>query len=90
MAKKRKKLRGRVERIIKPSFPQEREKAEIEIEGADDLYDDLYREIRIENVLTDEKGNKAQLKSGEEVDLTVETKTDPETSAVRLKKPKKA
>jgi hypothetical protein len=86
MAKKRKKLRGRVERIIKPSFPQEREKAEIEIEGADDLY----REIRIENVLTDEKGNKAQLKSGEEVDLTVETKTDPETSTVPVKKPKKA
>ena len=86
MAKKRKKLRGRVERIIKPSFPQEREKAEIEIEGADDLY----REIRIENVLTDEKGNKAQLKSGEEVDLTVESKSDPENSAAPVRRPKKA
>jgi hypothetical protein len=38
--------------IIKPIVPSEPEKAQIDIEGADDLY----REIRIENTLTDEHG----------------------------------
>jgi hypothetical protein len=86
MAKKRKKLPGRVERIIKPSYPSEREKAEIEIEGADDLY----KEIRIENVVTDDKGNKAQLEPGEEVDITVETKADSKDPDPRVKKTKKS
>ena len=44
MAKKRKKLRGSVHRMIVPTLPEEAEKAEIDIEEADDLY----REIRVE------------------------------------------
>lgn len=59
---------GTVEKIIKSPFPQEPEKAEIAVEGADHLY----REIRIENSLVDEKGNKVKLKEGAQVDVTVE------------------
>ena len=59
---------GTVEKIIKSPFPQEPEKAEISVEGADHLY----REIRIENTLTDEKGNKVKLVKGAQVDITVE------------------
>lgn len=59
---------GTVEKIIKSSFPHEPEKAEIAVEGADHLY----REIRIENTLQDEKGNKVKLVEGAQVDVTVE------------------
>jgi hypothetical protein len=59
---------GTVEKIIKSPFPDEPEKAEIAVEGADPLY----REIRIENTLEDEKGKKVKLKVGAQVDVTVE------------------
>lgn len=59
---------GTVEKIITSPFPQVPEKAEISIEGADHLY----QEIRIENVLKDEKGNKVKLKEGAQVEVTVE------------------
>jgi hypothetical protein len=59
---------GTVEKIIKSNFPQEPEKAEIAVEGADHLY----REIRIENSLQDEYGNEVKLKVGAQVDVTVE------------------
>jgi hypothetical protein len=61
-------LPATVEKIIKPSDPREPEKAQISIEGADDLY----REIRIENSLTDENGVEVRLKKGAEVQVTVE------------------
>lgn len=66
--KKRKKLRGVVEKIIKPATPSQPEKAQIGIEEADDLY----REIRVENVVTDENGHKEGLAAGTEVDVIVE------------------
>jgi hypothetical protein len=59
---------GTVEKIIKSPYPHEPEKAEIAVEGADHLY----REIRIENTLEDDKGNKVKLKVGAEVNVTVE------------------
>jgi hypothetical protein len=68
MTKKRKKLPGVVEKVIKPLSPSDPEKAQIGIEGADDLY----REIRIENVMTDDNGKKAHLKPGAKVDVIVE------------------
>lgn len=68
MGKKRKKLLGTVERVIKSVTPSEPEKAQIEIDGAEDLY----KEIRIENVVTDERGEKARLKLGAQVDVIVE------------------
>jgi predicted DNA-binding antitoxin AbrB/MazE fold protein len=71
-------MRGTVQKVIKPVTPSEPEKVQIDIHGADDLY----REIRIENVVTDEKGNEARLKPGAEVDVTVEA-----DSSATIKKP---
>ncbi|MGO8796187.1 MAG: hypothetical protein ACLQLC_15300 [Candidatus Sulfotelmatobacter sp.] len=61
-------LPATVEKIIKPVSPREPEKAQIAVEGADHLY----REIRIENALTDENGDKVRLKEGAEVEITIE------------------
>jgi hypothetical protein len=62
-------LPGTVEKIITPPDPREPEKAQINIqEGADPLY----KEIRIENSLTDEHGNEVKLKKGARVEVTVE------------------
>jgi hypothetical protein len=61
-------LPGKVEEIIQSPHPSEPEKAQIAVEGADDLY----KEIRIENSLTDEKGRPVRLKKGAEVEVTVE------------------
>jgi hypothetical protein len=55
-----------VRKIIK--HPMEPEKAEISIAGADDLY----REIRIENKLENEQGEKVKLKQGAHVEVIVE------------------
>ena len=59
---------GRVEKIIKPPHPRMPEKAQIVVEGADDLY----KEIRIENTLVSEKGETVKLKEGASVDVTIE------------------
>lgn len=61
-----------VEKIIKPIAPGEPEKAQISVEGADHLY----REIRIENTLIDENGDKVRLKQGAEVEVTVEASAE--------------
>jgi hypothetical protein len=56
-----------VERIIRPLVPSEPEKAQITVEGADHLY----RELRIENTLTDKNGDTVKLKPGAEVEVTI-------------------
>jgi hypothetical protein len=61
-------LPGKVEKIVPPAHPREPEKAQISVEGADTLY----QELRIENSLIDENGNEVRLKKGAEVDVTVE------------------
>jgi hypothetical protein len=76
-------LPGTVERIIKPLSADDPEKAQIAIEGADDLY----REIRIENTLTDENGDKVRLKQGADVEVTVEA--PPEATTPKDDKKKK-
>jgi hypothetical protein len=58
MGKKKKKMRGTVEKIIRSIHPKAPEKAQIRIDEADDLY----RKIRVENVVTDENGEKVRLK----------------------------
>jgi hypothetical protein len=78
MGKKRKKMQGTVQKVIKSAIPSEPEKAQIDIQGADDLY----REIRIENVVTSEDGQKARLKPGADVDIILEV-----DSNATLKKP---
>jgi uncharacterized cupredoxin-like copper-binding protein len=73
-------LPGTVEKIIKPVLPDEPEKAQIAIEGADDLY----REIRIDNKLQNEKGEDVSLKPGAQVEVTVEAEpkgTTPKKTA---------
>jgi hypothetical protein len=60
-------LPATVERIIKPLIPSDPEKAQIAVEGADHLY----RELRIENILTDENGDTVKLKPGAEVEVTI-------------------
>jgi hypothetical protein len=57
---------GVVRKIIKRY--DEPEKAEISINGADDLY----KEIRIENTLENDEGEKVKLKQGAPVDVVVE------------------
>jgi hypothetical protein len=70
---------GTVKKIITPLHPDLPEKAEIAVEGADELY----REIRIENTLKDEKGNEVKLKPGAQVEVTVEA--DPKDTVVKDK-----
>jgi hypothetical protein len=69
-------LPGTVEKIIKSPFPSEPEKAQIAVEGADHLY----KEIRIENALTDESGERVHLKPGAEVKVTVEAEPEATTA----------
>jgi hypothetical protein len=64
-----------VQKVLRPIVPFEPEKAQISIDEADELY----REIRVENVLTDENGEKVRLKSGADVDVVVEADTNATT-----------
>ena len=68
-------LPGTVEKIIKSPHREIPEKAEIAVDTADHLY----REIRIENKLTDEKGNEVKLKQGAPVEVTVEAEPSDTT-----------
>lgn len=61
-------LPATVEKIITSPSPREPEKAQISVEGADHLY----RELRIENTLTDENGREVRLKPGAEIEVTIE------------------
>lgn len=75
-------LPGTVEKLIESPHRGVPEKAEIAVEGADDLY----REIRIENTLVDADGNEVKLKKGAAVEVTVEA----EPAATVMKKNKKS
>ena len=61
-------LSGTVEKIIPSPDPDASEKAQIAVEGAEDLY----REIRVDNTLKDATGEEVSLKLGSEVDVTIE------------------
>jgi hypothetical protein len=77
---------GTVKKIIKNPDPREPEKAEIEVHGADHLY----KEIRIENELEDEQGNKVKFKEGAHVDVVVEADpkdTTPQNASGSKSKP---
>jgi len=65
-------LHGTVQKVIKSPFPNEPEKAQIGVEGADQLYS----EIRIENSFQNEEGEDVALKPGAEVDVKVEAPPD--------------
>jgi|HubBroStandDraft_1064217.scaffolds.fasta_scaffold121262_3 hypothetical protein len=65
-------LPGTVEKIIPPVMPGAPEKAQIAVEGAEDLY----REIRIDNTLQNESGKAVGLKRGAEVEVTIAAEPD--------------
>jgi ABC-type phosphate transport system substrate-binding protein len=75
-------LPATVEKIVQPVNPKNPEMAEIHIEGADPLY----REIRVENTLTNDAGEEVKLKKGSRVDVTIEAEAD----ATLPKKPRAA
>ena len=73
---------GTVKKIIKPPDQSMPEKAEVEVHEADELY----KEIRIDNELADQRGNKVKLKEDAPVDITFEadrTATTPRTDGKR-------
>jgi hypothetical protein len=65
-------LPGEVEKIIESPHPNEPEKAQISVEGADALY----QEVRIQNSLTNDEGDEVGLKEGAEIDVTVAADAD--------------
>ena len=75
MSKKRKKMQGTVEKVIKSAIPSQPEKVQISI----DEEEDLYREIRVENVVTHPEGEQAHLKPGAKVDVIVEADSSATT-----------
>lgn len=82
MLKKAKTVKpGKVQKIIKAPYKGVPEKAEIAVQGADELY----KEIRIENRLEDENGNNVKLKPGADVEVAVEA--NPEAIVPEKTKP---
>jgi hypothetical protein len=65
-------LPASVKKIIPSTHHSDPEKAEIHVQGADPLYE----EIRIENSLKDENGEEVRLKEGAKVKVTVEAPTN--------------
>lgn len=61
-------VEGVVQKVITPHFEDEPEKVEIALHEADHLY----REVRLENTMTDEHGRHVALKRGAHVDVTLE------------------
>jgi hypothetical protein len=68
-------LPGTVEKIIPAVGHHEPEKAQIAVDGTDELYG----EIRIDNTLQDEAGNKVKLKRGAEVEVTIAADSEATT-----------
>jgi hypothetical protein len=60
-------MSGTVDKIIRSLRPNQPEKAQIAVDGADHRY----RSLRIENTLTDENGDDVSLKKGAHVEVTV-------------------
>ena len=58
---------GTVDKIVPSPRPSQPDKAQIAVDGADRGY----RDLRIENTLTDEHGDDVKLKKGAHVEVTV-------------------
>jgi protein involved in polysaccharide export with SLBB domain len=67
-------LPGTVDKIVKPRALGKREQAQIEVEGADHIY----REIRIDNALTDDLGQQVRLEPGDKVNVTIASEAEPD------------
>jgi hypothetical protein len=68
-------LPGVVQKVIPSPHPSVPEKVEIGVKGADNLY----REIRVDNALTDKDGDTVRLKRGAEVDVTIQADKEDTT-----------
>jgi len=68
---------GTVKKIVPPPRPSQHEKALIIVDGADRGY----RDLRIDNILTDEHGEDVRLKKRAHVEVTVTAGAKPRTSA---------
>jgi hypothetical protein len=66
-------LPGTVDKIVKPPSRSEPEKAQIAVEGADQKFKD----IRIENALTDGLGEEVHLEPGAKVKVTIASEPEP-------------
>jgi hypothetical protein len=69
---------GTVDKIIPSPRPSQPEKAQIAVEGADHGY----RDLRIENTLTDENGDDVRLKKGAHVEVTVTAEPTTSTDTI--------
>ena len=67
---------GTVDKIVSSPRPSRPEKAQIAVVGADHGY----RDLRIENVLTDEHGDDVRLKKGAGVEVTVTAESNTSTA----------
>jgi hypothetical protein len=74
---------GTVQKIVKSPYPGEPEKAQILVEGADHLY----RELRVENTLTDEKGHEVSLKEGAHVEVVVQAEPHETKQKTKVRMP---
>jgi hypothetical protein len=74
-------LPGTVNKIIPSRHPRKPEKAQIKVNGPDRGY----RDLRIENVLTDEHGDDLKVKKGAHVEVTFAA--DTRTLSPHLTKP---
>ena len=76
MNKSRQRLQGTVQKVIPPLIPNEPEKVEILIDHADELF----REIRVENVLMRMDGEKFRLLPGAKVAVVLEAEPEATTT----------
>ena len=70
---------GTVDKIVPSPRPSQPEQAQIAVEGADRRH----RDLRIENMLTDEHGDDVRLKKDDQVEVTVTA--EPKTSTPAAK-----
>jgi hypothetical protein len=68
---------GSVDKIIRFPGPSQPEEAQIAVDGPDHKY----RNLRIENMLTDEHGDDVKLKKGANVEVTVTAEPKTTTAA---------
>ncbi len=77
-------LPGTVVDLIPSSNPSAPGKAQIDVEGAEQLY----KELRIENTLTDKNGKEVSLKQGAPVDVTVQADAKDTTESTTRTEPR--
>ena len=75
MNKSRQRLQGTVQKVIPPLTPDQLEKVEILLDHADELF----REIRVENVFTRMDGGKFRLVPGAKIAVVLEAEPEATT-----------